>query len=171
MSVRLPPLELDSAVLLAPADPKGVDPAYPDPQRFLTGAIATRSGSRLEPHSLQLTQISCFLVHSGLFTRQHKWRSLSCVYVCLLLSFELIPALPLFPPQAPRGCRGLSPARGFPNLPVRVNEAEGGARVPTDVQSISRKSRPLQLPTKFPLRVKHVQQEPRGGFGGNRHPF
>lgn len=50
MNVRLPPLELDSAVLLAPPDPKGVDPPYPGPQRFLTGAMTTRSGSRLEPH-------------------------------------------------------------------------------------------------------------------------
>lgn len=59
ISVRLPPLELDSAVLLAPVDPKGVDPPYPGPQRFLTGAITTRSGSRLAPHQLKLTPVSC----------------------------------------------------------------------------------------------------------------
>lgn len=72
MSVRLPPLELDSAVLLAPADPKRVDPPYTGSQRFLAGAIATRSGLCLEPHQLKLTQISCYLVHSGLFTRQQS---------------------------------------------------------------------------------------------------
>lgn len=50
MSVRLPSLELDSAVLLAPVDPKRVDPPYTGSQRFLTGAIATRSGLCLDPH-------------------------------------------------------------------------------------------------------------------------
>lgn len=47
-SVRLPPLELDSAVSVAPVDPKRVDPPYPGSQKFLTGVIATRSGLCLE---------------------------------------------------------------------------------------------------------------------------
>ena len=50
ISVRHPPLELDSAVLLAPVDPKRVDPAYTGSKRFLTKAIAARSGSCLERH-------------------------------------------------------------------------------------------------------------------------
>lgn len=70
----------------------------------------------------------------------------------------------MFLPQAPRGCRGLSQTRGFPDLPAGVKEDEGGARVAADMQPVSRKPRPLPLPTEFPVGVKHVQQKPGGGF-------
>lgn len=49
-SVRPPSLQLDSAVTLVPFDPKRAEPPYPGSQRFLTGAVATRSGLHLEPH-------------------------------------------------------------------------------------------------------------------------
>ncbi|TWW63068.1 B-cell CLL/lymphoma 6 member B protein [Takifugu flavidus] len=59
-SVRRPPLELDSAVSLSPVDPKRVDPPYPDSQKFLTGAIATRLpedvGGSLKPGAFPTCQ-------------------------------------------------------------------------------------------------------------------